>query len=66
MPSGAFSIVIPVSPTEAMPDASISSIVARHGDARVARQRCSCPGRSPARSVKRQCSSDFVGSGIAW
>ena len=28
MPSGAFSIVIPASPTEATPEASISSIVA--------------------------------------
>ena len=32
MPSGAFSIVIPASPTDAMPDASISSIVAPAGD----------------------------------
>ena len=36
MPSGAFSIVIPVSPTEAMPDASISSIVAPAAALRVA------------------------------
>jgi hypothetical protein len=64
-PSGACSIVIPVSPTRATPDASTSSIVSGT-ETGVAPAAMYESGSKPVRSVKRQCSSDFVGSGIAW
>ena len=64
IPSGACSIVIPASSTTASPAASTSSNVSG-APVSDAPSVVKPSGSKPERSVKRQCSSERVGSGSA-